>query len=81
MEGAPASQGPQSSASLLTVAQLRAVPATGAEVGPPALASTRRSSLRGIRPGVQVDRAAEHLGPVPAAFRPRLPSCCLSAAE
>jgi hypothetical protein len=29
------SQGPQSSTSLLTVAQLRAVPATAAEVGPP----------------------------------------------
>ncbi len=51
-EGAPAGQGPQSSASLLTVAQLRAVPATGAEVGPPARASTRRSSLRGYPSGV-----------------------------
>jgi hypothetical protein len=51
-EGAPARQGPQSLASLLTVAQLRAVPATAAEVGPPALASTRRSSLRGYPSGV-----------------------------
>ena len=51
-EGAPTSQGPQSLTSLLTVAQLRAVPATAAEVGPPALASTRRSSLRGYPSGV-----------------------------
>lgn len=50
--GAPASQGPQSLTSLLTVAQLRAVPATAAEVGPSALASARRSSLRGYPSGV-----------------------------
>jgi hypothetical protein len=49
---APASQGPQSLTSLLTVAQLRAVPATAVEVGPPALANTRRSSLRGYPSGV-----------------------------
>ncbi len=51
---APAAQGhgPHRSSSLLTVAQLRAVPATRAEVGPLALASTRRSSLRGYPSGV-----------------------------
>ena len=42
-----AAEGRQSSASLVTVAQLRAVPATAAEVGPPARASMRRSSLGG----------------------------------
>ena len=52
LKGARASQGPQSSTSLLTVAQLRAVPPTGAEVGPPFLASTRRNSLRGYPSGV-----------------------------
>src|SRR5215471_7519700 len=52
--GAPAahSYGPHSSSSLLTVAQLRAVPAARAEVGPPALASARRNSLRGYPSGV-----------------------------
>jgi hypothetical protein len=49
---APARQDPHNSTSLLTVAQLRAVPPTRAEVGPPALASTRRSSLPGYPSGV-----------------------------
>jgi hypothetical protein len=44
--------GPHSWSSLLTVAQLRAVPASRADVGPPALASMRRSSLRGYPSGV-----------------------------
>src|SRR5215469_297653 len=48
----PAGQVPQRSASLLTVAQLRAVPASRADVGPPALANTRRSSLGGYPSGV-----------------------------
>ena len=37
---------------LVTVAQLRAVPASAAEVGPPDLASARRSSLGGYPSGV-----------------------------
>jgi hypothetical protein len=49
---AEANQGRQSSASLLTVAQLRAVPATAEEVGPPTLASMRRNSLGGYPSGV-----------------------------
>jgi hypothetical protein len=49
---AAARQDPHSSTSLLTVAQLRAVPATAAEVGPPTLARIRRRSLRGYPSGV-----------------------------
>ena len=52
LESAAPAQRPHSSSSLVTVAQLRAVPPTRAEVGPPALASTRRSSLGGYPSGV-----------------------------
>ena len=67
---------PQSSTSLLTVAQLRAVPATEGDVGPPALGEhAAQFALRVAVRRVQVDSAAEYLGFVPAAFRPHLPLC------